>query len=159
MSNLFEVVFESVPKNNVLEFLSYLIPEPRIIVNYQFSEKNQLINTNEYAEALRYFLNFYGDISIIINLDHIKIDDLILPEILLRLVKYGQQYDIDYNFDLNLIKDTPIPDLVKKIHNHTKNIAKDNGISNFFGGMEPASDESTRYFTNNNLGPLVASKV
>lgn len=156
MANLFEVVFENVAKNNVMELLSHLTPEPRSIVNYQCSEKNQLINTSEYTETLCYFLNFYGDASMLIHLDHIKIDAVILPEILLRLVKYGEQYDVDYNFDLNLIKDMNMPDLVKKIHNHTKNIAKDINVSNFFGGMEPASDESTRYFTNNNLGPLVA---
>jgi hypothetical protein len=108
------------------------------------------------VKALDSILSFHGDVTVIINLDDMKVGGLILPKVLLRLVKYGERYNIDFNFDSNELENVSMVSLATEFHDHTKEIARNNGVDNFFGGMEPASDEDTRYFTNNDLGPLTS---
>ena len=156
MSSLFEVVFENVVKSNVIRLLLLLIAGAGRIVNAQCSEDIRLIVAGELdAKALDSVLNFQGDVTLSINLGDLKVGGVILPKVLLRLVKYGEQYDIDFNFDSNELENVDMMSLVTQLHDHAKEIARDNDVDTFFGGMEPASDEDTRYFTNNDFGPLL----
>ena len=155
MSSLFEVVFENVVKSNVIRLLMLLIAGAGRITNIQCSENIRLIIEGDLdVKALDSVLSFHGDVTVLINLVDMKIGGVTLPKVLLRWVKYGDLYDIDFNFDSNDLEDMGMMNLVTALHGDIKEIAKDNGVVAFFGGMEPASDEDTRYFTNDVLGPL-----
>lgn len=156
MSSFFEVVFENVFKRNVGRLLLLLIAGAGRIVNVQCSEDIRLIDSGELdASALNSLLNFQGDVTLSINLSDLKFGGVIIPNALLRLVKYGELYDIDFNFDPDEFKDVARMSLVKQLHDHAKEVAIDSEIDTFFGGMEPASDKDTRYFTNDDFGPLL----
>lgn len=155
MSSLLEVVFENVHKNNVIRLLMLQIAASSKVINVQCSEDIELMNGDELdVNALSYLLSFDGDVSALINLNDMKINGITMPNVLLRLVKYSEQYDIDFNFDSDEIDNIDMTILVAELHHHAKEVARDHNIANFFCGMEPASDEDTRYFTNESLGPL-----
>lgn len=155
MSSLFEVVFENIAKSNVIRLLLLLIAGAGKIINAQCSEDIRLIVSGELdVKALDSVLNFQGGVAVLINLDYLKVGGVILPKVLLRLVKYGEQYDIDFNFDSNDLENVDMMSLVTELHDHAKEIAKDHDVGAFFGGMEPAADEDTRFFTNNDWGPM-----
>lgn len=153
MSSLFEVVFENIIKSRVIQLLLFLISCAERVNDVQSSEDIKLFTSGELDEkALESVLNFKGDISVLINLGNMNLGGLVLPRILLRLVKYDDKFDIDFNFDTNELQNMGMTSLVKELHNRAKYIARDYEVATFFGGMEPASDVDTRYFTNGNMG-------
>ena len=155
MSGLLEVVFENVLKSKVIQLLMMLITASGRIINVQCSEDIELMNEGELdVDSLSSLLSFDGDVSVLFNLNDMKIGSIILPNVLLRLVKYGVRYDIDFSFESEEIENVDMTTLVAELHNHAKEVAKNHNMADFFCGMEPAFDEDTRYFTNECLGPL-----
>ncbi|MCL1126249.1 hypothetical protein [Shewanella surugensis] len=155
MSSLLEVVFENVLKTKVIQLLMLLVSTSRRIINIQCSENIELMNEDKLdMNLLSNLLNFDGDISALISLNGMNIGSITLPNVLLRLVKYGDHYDIDFNFDSKEVDNIDMTALVVELHHHAKEIARDHSMAEYFCGMEPASDEDTRYFTNETLGPL-----
>jgi hypothetical protein len=156
MSNLLEVVFENVSKVNVSQLLLYLVYSAKRIVSADTSEDIELLEDKGKLnkQAVESLISFSGDVTALIKLEEMKVDGIVLPLVLLRLVKYNDLYDIDFNFDRAELKHTDMPKLIKALHMSTSSLAKEYEVKNWFAGMEPASDENTRYFTNNELGSL-----
>lgn len=159
MSSILEVVFERVTKSCVIQLLSLLIKNVEEISSIQCSEKVELfVNDGLSKEAIDQFLRFDGEIIALFNLKAMKLRDIVLPNVQLRLVKYENEYDIDFNFDCNEIENTSTAVLIDELHAQAKDFACKFDIASFYGGMEPASDEDTRYFTNDVLGPLTGKE-
>lgn len=153
MENLFEVVFESVSKDRVVQLLIHLISCASQSIEIECTENIALmVNGRLSVEGLESVLHFNGDLCVLIRLQQMKAGSVVLPKVLLRLVKYGDSYDVDFNFDLSEPKNVPLS--MKYLHMFAIEIAKDFEAKNIFGGMEPASDDNTRYFTNQKAGPL-----
>lgn len=156
MTNLIEVVFEKIDKGCVMQLLSLLILNAKNVTEVQCSEDVELfVNGNISDEAFNRFLDFDGGICALINLQAMKVGDITLPNVLLRLVKYEDLYDIDFNFDPNELESISMMNLVAELHRHVKDIALKYKVGNLYGGLEPASDEDTRYFTGDEVGPLI----
>ncbi len=152
MSNLIEVVFENVPKANVSQLFLYLVHSAKHIVSVEISENIELLDEGKLNEqTVESLINFSGDVATLIKLKGINLDGVVLPLVLLRLLKYNDLYDVDFSFDYAELKHVDILKLIKSLHISTSCLAKENGVKNWFSGMEPASDESTRYFTNDKL--------
>lgn len=155
MTNLFEVVFEGVNKTYVVQILTRLISDAKRIIGVECTEDIALMGEGQLdIEALESVLNFNGDVSILIKLQEMKAGNAILPSVLLRLVKYDDQFDVDFNFDADELKNMNVALLMRHLHSYAQEVAGECNVGNFFGGMEPASDKSTRYFTNQITGPL-----
>jgi hypothetical protein len=155
MSNLIEVVFENVSKVNVSQLLLCLVYSAKCIISADISEDIELLNEGKLKkQAVESLISFSGDITALIKLEEMKINGIVLPLVLLRLVKYNDLYDIDFNFDRAELKHIDMSKLIKALHISTSSLAKENDVKNWFAGMEPASDENTRYFTNNERGYL-----
>lgn len=153
---MLEVVFENVLKTKVIQLFVLLVMASRRVVNVQCREDIELMNEGELdVDSLSSLLNFDGDVSVLVSLNDMNIGGVTLPNVLLRLVKYGDCYDIDFNFDTEEVENTDMTALVAELHHHAQQIAGEHRMAEFFCGMEPASDEDTRYFTNEMLGPLV----
>jgi hypothetical protein len=155
MKNLFEVVFEGVNKNYVVRILNRLISSAKHIIDVDCSEDIVMIRNGIIdMEALQSVLNFNGSVSIFIKLQSVEAGNVILPFVLLRLVKYGDQFDVDFNFNSDEISNMDVASLMKYMHRYATDVARESEVKHFFGGMEPASDKGTRYFTDQIYGPL-----
>lgn len=155
MANLIEVVFEGVAKNCFTKLLSLLIVNTGKIFDADCIEDISVFEDDILSEkGVEEFLNFYGDVTILVNVGELRLESLVLPVVQIRLLKYEEEYDIDFNFDLNEVKDVSKTVLVTLLYAYVKKLAVNCNVSSFYCGMEPASDEDTRYFTNEEMGPL-----
>lgn len=157
MSDLLEVVLEDVLHSDVCQlFMSFLeqadqITEIQCSEPFKFSSGNSLL-----YDQVRIFIDLPDDASLIVKFSSLNIASYMIPSVLLRLVKYGEKYDIDFSFDESDIADLGTIELMKSLYAHISNFSKQYQISDFFGGLEPASDEDTRYFSSNGFGPLLS---
>lgn len=157
MANLIEIVYENIGKSCVLQLLKLLITNLENIISIECTENPSFFKEGLLSEeGINPFLDFEGDVTVLIKIRSIDLGSIILTNLQLRLLKYEGKYDIEFNFDSNELENTTTTILVKELHEHAKHIALECGVSDFYCGMEPASDEDTRFFTNDELGPLSA---
>ena len=138
-TNLIEVVFENVAKSCVMQLLDLLILSAKKVIGVQCSEEIELLtNGNISDEAFNRLLGSDGDISFLINIQAMNVGDIALPSVLLRLVRYGDLYDIDFNFDSNELGSISMVHLVAELHGYAKGIALKYSVASVYGKMEPA---------------------
>lgn len=155
MAELIEVVLEDVPKSKVYETIEHILGDAGEVMEVQCSEQIADCDQAELSEkGIKSFLELSEQASILVNVDGLKIGKVTIPSVLLRIVKYEDSVDIDFNFSESDLRDITTADLMSKIHAYVADLGKRYGISHWFGGMEPASDEDTRYFTGDEVGPL-----
>lgn len=155
MADLLEVVLENISRSKVCQLLMLLLGYAGRIVEVQCSEGIELSSENDISEDdVRSFISLSEDASLIVKLNNLNIAGNIIPSVLLRLIKYGDQFDIDFNFDEADIAGMGTTALMKQLHVCVSELGKEYQVSDWFGGLEPASDEDTRYFTGSELGPL-----
>ena len=157
MSELLEVLFENISISKVYSVLSSTISNAGEIINIHCTDVSfRFAQNNMISEAdIDTFLKLSEGAVMQIKFDFLKIDDLIIPSVLLQLHKYEDKFDIDFNFDEQEMKGVNASAIMKKIHWFVSKIGELYGVELWYGGMEPASDEATRYFTDNSLGPLL----
>lgn len=155
MADLLEVVLENVLRSKVCQLLMLLLGQAGQITEIQCSEVIKFSSETNISEGeIESFLNLPDDASLIIKLSSLDIADCIIPSVLLRLVKYGDQYDVDFNFDESDVTSMDTMALMKQLHGYISELGERYEVGDWFGGIEPASDEDTRYFTGNEFGPL-----
>lgn len=155
MSDLLEVVLENILRSKVCQLLAFLLGHAGQIIEIQCSEPIDISSETDISEdEIESFINLNDDASLIIKLNNLNVAGIIIPSVLLRLVKYDDQYDIDFNFDESDIAGVGTTGLMKKLHVYISDLGKNYQVADWFGGLEPASDEETRYFTNSEFGPL-----
>jgi len=155
MSDLLEVVLENILRSKIYQLLAVLLEHAGQIIEIQCSEPIDILSETDISEdEIESFINLNDDASLIIKLNNLNVAGITIPSVLLRLVKYGDQYDIDFNFDESDITDMDTTGLMKKLHVYISDLGKNYQVADWFGGLEPASDEDTRYFTNSEFGPL-----
>ncbi len=71
-----------------------------------------------------------------------------------RILRYdGDVYDIEVNF-VPLEAACAEPEaLTTALHEFAMHMSREHGIASFYAGLEPASDEETRFFTGAERGP------
>jgi len=155
MAELLEVVLENIPRSKICQLLMLLLRQAGPITEIQCSAAIKLSSeTNISEDEVKRFLDLPDDASITIKLSSLNIVGCIISSVLLRLVKYGDQYDIDFNFDESDVTCMDTTALMKQLHKYISELGKKYKVGDWFGGIEPASDEDTRYFSGNRFGPL-----
>lgn len=105
---------------------------------------------NDVMEIIR-VLEKYGTSYASFNIDLFKIFDIELDNVILLLEKS------QINFLTLVLNEATFNRIgVEKLWNCISILSKRLDGSSFYCGMEPSSDEKTRYFTNNELGPLLS---
>ncbi len=150
ISNIIEVVFEDVPKVEIVPLVTFVISK---------STKSILNNIGEYAEifprgqfdvnAFDLALESSNDICISLNLIYLKVGSIFLPLTNLRILKYGGKFDIDFNFELDKMssENETSEVLFLILHGFVKELSGKHDVKNYYCGLEPASDVETRIFT------------
>lgn len=151
MDNLLEIVFENINKNCLNNFL-HKINESAFVTEKKCTENISLIcNKKPRLYIEEGVLDISESFAVFFKIKEIKVGAHNLENVFLRVVKYENYFDVDFNFK---IAEEKTPELMHCLHAYAKKISIDFEVKNFFGGIEPASDEETRYFTNEISGPL-----
>lgn len=132
MSKIVEVVFEDVDKTDVRQFLETILSNSEKIESIECIEDVTFLNDGELANSISELFRVDKDISLLVNLKSMKIGNITLSEILLRLVKYENKYDIDFSFDVEKIASITIELLFNELHLFAKRIVAIYKINSFF---------------------------
>ena len=157
MKNLIEIVFENILFDALGDLIKNLSSSGKSIKNYSLSADWELegdINWHSAISINQAFKKHTTGWSFSINLNALNINTLIIKNCTLQVLHYDSQYDINIHFDLEDIYLQNHTDFVTTLMILSKNIALKYGIKDYFAGLEPACDEDTRLFTNDNKGPL-----
>jgi len=85
-------------------------------------------------------------------------DRLVIRRPHVRVLCYGDSiYDLEINFAIQDIDPQERSRLANDLQDYASKLANSIGSTVFFAGLEPASDEDTRIFTGEQLGPLFLS--
>lgn len=77
-----------------------------------------------------------------------------IPTLLIRVFKFDETISIDFSFDMDW---SNVAVAMPMLHRHFQQLKLLSGARTVFGGMEPAQDQDTRFFTDDARGPLGCS--
>jgi len=156
MPELLEIVFEGIHRSKVYQVLQELLERAGGIIEVQCSEAIEISEKSGLTEReFGDFVSLSVDASLLINIGELQINKMRIPRVLMRVVKYGDKFDIDFNFEENRVTGMTAIEIMKEAHLFVTEVSEKYQISHWFGGMEPASDDDTRYFTDKEAGPLM----
>ena len=89
------------------------------------------------------------DLSVMAHVRELRVGTVVLPDALLRMVKYDDCFDVDCSFDAFIIRGQ-----VTDLHAAVLALSERFEVRTCFAGLEPATDRDTRIFTDRELGPL-----
>jgi len=149
MADHFEITFEDVENGAVNDLIGFLLgcassvykvgdiggeDIKNVIINYDFQ---WCLGESAETWVLRNFL---------INIS------TVIPVVFLRIFRYGKKIDVEISFASS---DAGwVAQVMRSAKEFFKVLPRKFGIKNIYAGMEPSSDEETRYFTNDTCGPL-----
>ncbi len=155
MEELIEVVLEDVPYGDLSSVVMYLVKDYKNVVDVQCSEHlSTPLNCQNIEGVVVDFTKIEEGAALILRLNSLDVAGEMVPSVLLRVVKYEEKYDVDFNFRESDLKQIEKFCFIEKLKIFISEVAKKYKIPSFFCGVEPASDEDTRYFTGQHLGPI-----
>lgn len=153
MSELYEFVFEDVPEGN-LHFLLGSIFEGGKGIKLVRSSFDELEKYEGHEIKIDSFINlilgFCGNAFLIVSMGSFDMGKASVREVILRVIEYSGRYDLDFNFDGEAIDEGTRVSLIKYIHEYMIMLSEKYEVGRWYGGLEPASDEDTRFFFNYN---------
>lgn len=150
---LIEIIFKNVPIERIAPLLKDLISDPENIVDYNLpcGPENIDLNSEKSLKAIFFENKSFG---LFINLKELNKYEICLPHCGIAVYKNENIINLELNFQLSELKKSKNNNLLIKLMNFGKSISTLNHIDEYFCGFEPAEDESTRLFTNDQLGPF-----
>lgn len=154
MNGLLELVFEGIPpkhladmvvecvreKNNVSEVEQDGMPLPRDSV-LDSAYLSQIAANEE-------------DVACTANLKGLRIGEALVECVTLRIIRYGDVCDVSLLFSSLDCKRAGIS-ASEELYRWAKEFSVKYCIADFFGGLEPASDEHTQLFSKDRVGPVM----
>ncbi len=150
MPELFEVVIEQIPRDQVVPLLTHLIPNPTLVQAQICSENLALFSSGEVSPtAAQTFLDAQDGLIVIVSLTSMRVDDLVFFDVQLRIINADGRYHLDFNFDEAQNRSLPQDTLVTMLHNFSRRLAREFSIPIIFAGLEPAEDLRTQIYAFN----------
>lgn len=154
MTSSYEVVLQQVAPSDLWGLLKTLEKSSRSLSGLSASEDvrgsdSQIINKKLVDSVVAYD----GNICLLGQLHEFNVTpEISLPLVLLRVLKYQDGIDVELSFDERPFFDIDL--ILLGLKDYCNGLSKKFSVSKFYGGLEPATDLDTRYFTGNASGPL-----
>lgn len=148
MEELIEFVFEGVARRNAGALFMHLLSNSAEVITFACTE-NVAESNAATSEVVTAAIVATMDLSVMAKVRALQVGPLLLPNGLLRMVKYDDCFDVDCCFDAGAIKGQ-----VMILHAAVLNLSERFEARTCFAGLEPASDLNTRFFTDREIGPL-----
>ena len=154
MTELIEVVFEEVDKTSILDLFVDIVSMAEEIQSVQCfpDETTPALDIHLNQQALSAMLNSSESVTILVMLSNIRSENILIPNPQVRFEKYGNCYECSFNFNFHDLEEqnrTRFSGWTKDLHQMAIKLSSKYHIKNFFGGLDPASDKETRFFTDN----------
>lgn len=154
MSESYEIVLQQVAKGELYLLLKFIEMGSQALSGLSVSEDFGGSSPVEINQSLIDAVVAHdGDVCLSEQLHEFKVSQAIsLPLVLLRVIKYEDKVDVELSF--NDAAPFDIDRIMLTMQGYSHAISNKFHIKEFYGGLEPASDIDTRYFTGDALGPL-----
>lgn len=154
MAGLLEIVFEDVRQDMVLPLLQIVVASAATVISAECSEDFLVWSDGHIKfDEICATIEFDEPVSILINVRSLRVASVTVDAALVRIIKYQGKFYMDISFDE---EDAGLQgvDVVGNFFEFSKELANKFELVSYYFGMEPASDEASRFFTNDVLGPL-----
>jgi hypothetical protein len=94
------------------------------------------------------------DVACTANLKHLSVGEKLVECVTLRIIHYDDISDVSLLFSSFDCKKAGIS-TSEELYRWAKGFSVKYRIANFFGGLEPASDEQTQLFSKDRVGPVM----
>ncbi|MGH8815606.1 MAG: hypothetical protein ACREX5_03355 [Achromobacter pestifer] len=154
MAESYEIVFQQVAIGDLLALLKTLEASSKSISDLAVSEGIEGLDFDGIERRLIDAISAYeGDVCLTELLHGFRVSEgIILPCTLLRAIKYNEGVDVELSFVE--IPSTDICCVMLAMQAYGDSLSKKFSMAEFYGGLEPAEDVDTRYFTGEFFGPL-----
>lgn len=151
MSKIIEIVFENIDIYPTSKLIAELGKIHKILnMTYDSTLSELGIDVKDNNSIVKYFEQSSNK-YIFINLDKLLIENVYFYKASLQLYSYEKIIDFTIILDIEYCKEKIT---IKSLNEFSKSVSMKVKSNNFYCGLEPASDEDTRFFTNNIIGPL-----
>jgi|GEM_PF-2427145 len=153
MGELIEIVFENVEKHALASFVMELADYGKTVKNYHVLSGHGQADWQNYGSVLNTIEKLTGG-SLFVNLVSLDMGNITLSHCALRVIQYDDKFDLEISVDSEDVRlyEYMLPrfamEMAEKYH-----------VENFYGGIEPATDEDTRIFTCDRPGPLFPDQL
>ncbi len=151
MSDLIEIVFENIP----FEILTRLLEDPYVpkkdLIHCRFSSEKTTIADKALPLDLKSEVG--GDFDLFMNFKKIETNSFYVPCPSVNIIRRSKVISVCFIFDLDTII-PKTPNLTEALFTFSKDFSVKYGSLNYYAGIEPAFDEETRFFTNEEFGPI-----
>jgi len=154
MANSYEVVLQQVASGDLFELLRAIEGSSKLLSDLALSEYIGAVSFENLNQGLIEAIVSSGrEICLTGRLHEFSASpNICLPFVLLRVVKYREGVDVEFSFDDNPLFD--IGCVMSSMRIYCNDLLKRFYASELYGGLEPAIDVETRYFTGTISGPL-----
>jgi len=154
MTDSYEIVFQQVAVSDLHQLLELMKMDSQSLSELAVSEDfGKADSSKDSGILIDRFISYSGEICLTGKLHGFSFSEgMQLPLVFLRVIKYGGEVDVELSFD-----DTSLPDIscvMRAAQKYASTLSKKFDVNEFYGGLEPAVDFDTRYFTGDFLGPL-----
>ena len=156
MSEYIEIMLESIKINKAQDLLDKIISFDNIIsIQYLENKKEKFINS-AFKQKFQSILDrdYIENDYIKIDVSHINFNSISISLPNIWLYNNNHRLDCLIIFEIEDWKNF-IEIIVPIINKNISQLAKNYNIKNYYGGLEPAKDIETRFFTKTKLGPLM----
>lgn len=155
MDGLIELIFERVPDGAVDKLLHDLL-QGQGILELSHSELGSLEPTKGTQKLLPLLLGQLEPTSIFVRTANTMIGGVSIRSPLVRILRFDELNEVAVVFDRADVSAINQQDAVTMLWSGANVLARSAGVPEYYCGFEPATDESTRLFSTNKIGPLVA---
>lgn len=154
MANSYEVIFEQVASCDLFELLNAIEGSSKSLSDLVLSEYSGPVSFEKLNEGVvESIISSEREICLTGRLLELSVSPKVcLPFVFLRVVKYCEGVDVELSFDDGLLFD--IGRVMYSMMIYCNDLLERFYASELYGGLEPAMDVETRYFTGATYGPL-----
>jgi hypothetical protein len=150
---LIEMIFSNFSAENVGRLLKKLGLNGKNVLSCDVVNSPLTINWNS-EKSMEEIFGGTEDLAVFVNLKGLKVDGFFLSNCGVAIYKNTNMINIELNFEISELKRYRRGILAESLMKLARSIAADYHITNYFCGIEPAQDVTTRLFTNERPGPL-----
>ena len=154
MDGLIELIFERVPDNAVVKLINGLL-QGEGILELSHSERGSLDPKKIDHDLMPLLKQEAEPSSILMRIANTTIGDVPIHNPLVRILHFEGSNEVAVVFDSEDVDATVRQDVVTKLAAGAKALANGADVPEYYCGFEPATDEKTRLFSKDKIGPLI----
>lgn len=151
---LIEIIFRNVPIDEIGQMLKELTANGTEILSYYFTCEVSEVKWDD-CKTISSTFEKNQNFGLFINLKSVEIYPVLLIKCGLCIYKNIENINLEFNFQFS---DAPVAFnkiTTQQLMEFSKTLAKKYKIEDYYCGIEPAEEKSTRLFTKENIGPFL----